>query len=58
MPENLTNLTTEEIKRAFIEETRRFMEGITSGLSFDALKEIRVKLRQMEVELNRRGIDI
>ena len=58
MSENLKHLNTEELKDLFIKETRRFMQGIDQGLSFDKLKEIRVTLRQIEAELHERGVSV
>lgn len=51
MPEDLSSLTIEELNNLFIEDIRRFMKGIDTGLPFDALKEIRVKLHQIEAEI-------
>jgi hypothetical protein len=54
MTEDYNNQKTEDLKNQFIAETSRFMKGIDKGLSFDALKEIRIKLREIEAELRRR----
>lgn len=56
MLENLAALPTEELKAIFVRETRRFMQGIDRGLQFDTLKAIRVTLREIEAELQNRGI--
>jgi len=53
MPEDFNNLTTEELKNLLIAETSRFMQGVEKGLSFDDLKEIRIKLREIEAEIKR-----
>jgi hypothetical protein len=56
--ESLKNLTTEELKTLFTSETRRLAQRIDNGLPFDKLKEIRIKLREIETELHERGISL
>lgn len=59
MAENALSLfSTEELKNLFVTETRKFTHGIDSGLLFDSLKEIRGKLRKIEIELHKRGVDL
>jgi hypothetical protein len=54
MAHNLSRLTSEELHDLFLMESHHFSEGIDNGLTFDELKEIRVKLRQITEELKSR----
>jgi hypothetical protein len=56
--DELSSLKTEEMKNLFILETRQFMEGIGNGIQLDDLKEIRTKLRKIEIELHKRGVKL
>ena len=51
------NLQIEDLKTLLIAQGSRFTKGIDSGLSFDALKELRVKFREIEAEIKRREPD-
>lgn len=54
MEQNLQVQTTDELNLLFRTETNRFMKGIDKGLPFDELKEIRILLRAIEIELKKR----
>jgi hypothetical protein len=56
MLQNLHLLSNEELHNLFVSETNGFMNGIENDLCFDDLKSIRVNLRSIEAELNKRKI--
>jgi hypothetical protein len=47
-------LTSEELHELFVCETKRFMEGLDSGLPHNELWLIRMTIKQILEELNRR----
>ena len=52
---NIEQIPTDELKNLFIGETSHFMKAVNEGASFDQLKEIRLKIREIETEIKKRN---
>lgn len=57
MKPNLESMTKEELKRLLHHENFRFIQGLDKGASFDDLKEIRHRIRQISDELDNRKVN-
>ena len=55
MLQNLSLLNREELHELFFKESLRFTEGMDNGLSFDGLKQIRINLREIALELQKKN---
>ena len=55
MLNELLLLSTISLKRLFINESRKFSSGVGNGLTFDELKDIRLLLREIAIELRKRN---
>lgn len=54
---NLPLLSNQELQHLFVFETKRFMDGLNSGMPFIDLVEIRQSLKQIADELDQRRLD-
>lgn len=54
MSRELSNLSNDELKNLYMEESMQFREGMDKGLPFDTLKEIRISLKEIQAEMDRR----
>ncbi len=55
MLQNLSLLSREKLHELFLKESLRFTEGMDNGLSFDGLKQIRINLREIALELQKKN---
>jgi len=55
---NLSALSNEELQSLFLFENKQFLECIDSGLGFDNLKDIRLDLKEILVEIKKRNISL
>ena len=53
--ENLRLLTEPELEELLISESLRFTEGIDKGMCFEELKQIRINLKEIAAEQQRRN---
>ena len=54
MEQNLGELSTDELNDLYRAETSHFKNGFDTGIPFNELKKIRVLIRTIEEELNKR----
>jgi len=55
MHENLQSLSNQELRNLFLNESQKFIVGMDDGFTFDDLKQIRIHLREIAVELTKRN---
>lgn len=55
MLHNLSLLSKEELHELFLKESLRFTIGMDDGLSFNDLKQIRINLREIALELQNKN---
>ena len=55
MLHNLSSLDREELQELFLKESLRFTMGMDNGASFDELKQIRLHLKEIALELQNKN---
>ncbi len=56
MVQNISLLSNEELKKLFFSESQLFSDSMNNEVSFNDLKQIRLNLRDISVELKARKI--